>query len=131
MADQNRRGVELANNALIMVDDSRESKTFEWGWILANLFNLSFEPGPRWREDIVARFLIAVDPAFPASRCQPESVNQNDSWLARGVPVGGHGFSFRNNVLAVEHVREYAIADLFFMMIVSLSMRFRLIVAAR
>src|ERR1700730_5225437 len=90
MAHQDRLAVELANDAIVVIDDRLELETLERRRIFADRFDLSFQARPGRSEDVVAGFQKTIDPSLPASRGQPQSVNQHDRGLGATASVATH-----------------------------------------
>src|SRR2546423_745493 len=90
MAHDDWRRLELANNALVVIDDRFDLETLERRWVFSDRFDFALEPGPRRREHVVPCLLVAVDPLFPAARSEPKPVNQYDGWFVGAASVGAH-----------------------------------------
>src|SRR4051812_4231400 len=89
MPNEDGRGIDSANDARIVLYDRLELQSFEHRRVRANLLHFLFQAWPRWRENRVARLLIPIDPLLPASRRQPQSMNQNNRRLG-GTSICAH-----------------------------------------
>jgi hypothetical protein len=101
VAHDDRRALQLAYDALQVLDDGGNRQRLDRGGILAQRLYLDFQTGVGWGEHAVAAALVALDPLLPAARGHPEAVDQDDgvrSGLVGGV-LCGHGVLLRKVAL--------------------------------
>src|SRR5215218_8099942 len=93
VAHENRRLVELSDDAFVVLDYGGDRKRLDRGGILVERLYLYLQAGVGRSEHAIAAALVALDPVLPASWGHPEPVDQDDgvwSTRIRGVVLGGH-----------------------------------------
>jgi hypothetical protein len=78
VANDDRWTLELDDDPLVVVDDPLDGECREWRGICVQRLDLGLHPRPARREHSIAGTLIALDPALPAARGEPEPVDQDD-----------------------------------------------------
>src|SRR5215217_7970443 len=77
VAHENRRLVELSDDALVVLDYGGDRKRLDRRGVLVERLYLYLQAGVCWGEHMIATVLIALDPLLPAARSHPESVDQD------------------------------------------------------
>nr|BFE71811.1 hypothetical protein GCM10020092_051120 [Actinoplanes digitatis] len=78
VADDDRRGVEAADDLLVVGDDLRNGQVEDRCRVGVERLHLHLEAGVAGRDDAQALALVVGDPVFPAARGDPESVYEHD-----------------------------------------------------
>ena len=73
-----RRGVEAADDPVVVVDDLGDAETVHDGRVATEGLDLALHAGPGRREDLVSALLETRLPALPAARGEPEAVDEDD-----------------------------------------------------
>ena len=79
--------IQLAYDALQVLDDPRDGQSLDRGGVLVERLHLYLKAWVGGGEHAVALALVVLDPLLPAAGGHPEAVNQHDG--VRGGRVGG------------------------------------------
>src|SRR5215211_9407287 len=93
VAHENRRLVELSDDAFVVLDYGGDRKRLDRRGVLVERLDLYLEAWVGRSEHAIAAALVALDPVLPASGGHPEPMDQDDgvwSTRIRGVVLGGH-----------------------------------------
>src|SRR5215213_71331 len=93
VAHENRRLVELSDDAFVVLDYGGDRKRLDRRGVLVERLDLYLEAWVGRSEHAIAAALVALDPVLPASWGHPEPMDQDDgvwSTRIRGVVLGGH-----------------------------------------
>src|SRR5215213_1161309 len=93
VAHENRRLVELSDDAFVVLDYGGDRKRLDRRGVLVERLDLYLEAWVGRSEHAIAAALVALDPVLPASWGPPEPMDQDDgvwSTRIRGVVLGGH-----------------------------------------
>src|SRR5215213_6475012 len=93
VAHENRRLVELSDDAFVVLDYGGDRKRLDRRGVLVERLDLYLEAGVGRSERAIAAALVALDPVLPASWGHPEPMDQDDgvwSTRIRRVVLGGH-----------------------------------------
>lgn len=91
VADDDRRGVQLADHRLEVVDDGRHGQFQDRCRVGVQRLDLDLEPRIPGRQHPEPASLVVRDPVLPAARCDPEPVDQNDGVGHDRVPPPSSG----------------------------------------
>src|SRR5215208_3953128 len=94
VAHDDRRLVELIDDAPYVLDDGGDGKLLDRGGVLAQPFDLALEARVGRGQHAVTAALVTLDPLLPASGGHPEAVDQDDGIWSVGCVGGvlcGHG----------------------------------------
>jgi hypothetical protein len=86
VADEDRRGVELGDDGLQVLDDRRDGDLRDRRRVGAERLHLDLEAGVGRREHAVALGLVVRDPVLPGTWRDPEAMDEDD-----GLRCGAHG----------------------------------------
>src|SRR3954471_11872169 len=78
MPHDHRRGLEAADDPVVVVDDLGDAEPVQDGRVLAEGLDLALHARPGRREHLVSALLEARLPALPAARGEPEAVDEDD-----------------------------------------------------
>src|SRR5215218_6077439 len=93
VAHENRRLVELSDDAFVVLDYGGDRKRLDRRGVLVERLDLYLKAWVGRSEHAIAAALVALDPVLPASGGHPEPMDQDDgvwSTRIRGVVLGGH-----------------------------------------
>jgi hypothetical protein len=80
-----RRGIEAADDAVVVVDDLGDTETVEDRRVASEGLGLALHAGPGRREDRLSALLETRLPALPAARGEPEAVDEDDWRIHDGL----------------------------------------------
>jgi hypothetical protein len=78
MSHDDRWLIEIADDALVMLDDAGDGQRLDRRGVCAQRLDLDLEAGVGGGEHPVAAACVAVDPVLPAARGHPQSVDQHN-----------------------------------------------------
>ena len=89
MTHDDRRPIQLADDALVVLDDVVHCKSGHELGLAAQLIDVDVHSWPRARHHAVTAVGVTLDPVFPAERRHPQAVDQDHGVGGVGVLVAG------------------------------------------